>query len=74
MKTLRSLSNKSFVIAAAALVTGAGTHGYRLHPENTAHYQLGVTVGVAAVVVFAVFLYAGIVCRILGSKNWKKGM
>lgn len=43
MKRLKLLSNISFIIAFLALGIVAAFHGYGIHPENVAAYQLGVT-------------------------------
>lgn len=43
MKRLKLISNISFIIAFIALGVGASFHGYRIHQENEASYQFGVT-------------------------------
>ena len=63
------ISNISFVISVAALVTGSAFHGYRMHPENETNYQLGVTMGIVMISIFAITLGVGIVCRILRKKG-----
>ena len=66
---LKRISNISFVISVAALAPGAAFHGYRMHPENEVNYQLGVTMGIVMISIFAVTLGVGIVCRILRKKG-----
>lgn len=35
-------------LAAVSLIVGASFHGYRIHPENVEHYNIGVTMGITA--------------------------
>ena len=72
MKQLKIIANIFWGIAFVALAVGASFHGYRIHPEQEETYQLGVTMGITMISVFAVFFLAGIVCRILTKKKDKR--
>ncbi|MEE1079304.1 MAG: hypothetical protein UIC64_09695 [Agathobacter sp.] len=69
MKNLKLISNILLTVSLVALTIGASFHGYRIHPENEAHYQLGVTMGIVMISIFAIFLCVGIVCRILARRK-----
>lgn len=55
MKKLKICYLVSFMISLIALVVGAVFHGYRMHPENTANYNLGVTRGIAMLSICVLF-------------------
>lgn len=59
MKKLKICYTISFIISLTALVVGALFHGYRIHPENTSNYNLGVTMGISMLSLFALFLVIG---------------
>ena len=65
------LSRVFYIIAVVALVTGASFHGYRMHPEDAAKYNIGVTMGIVMISIFAVSLIVGIVLTILARKEVK---
>lgn len=71
MKRLKLLSNIFLIISVVSLAVGTSFHGYRIHPEHAETYNLGVTMGIAMIIAFAVFLCAGIVCRIIAKKAQK---
>ena len=60
-----------FAFAAASLIIGASYHDYRMHPENAANYNLGVSMGIIMIIAFGVFLLTGIVILVLGKRNNK---
>ena len=61
-----------YIIAAVALAIGASFHGFRMHPENEANYNLGVTMGIVMISIFAVSLVVGIVLTVLSRKEGKR--
>lgn len=69
MKKIKTCSVVSFAISIVALVVGASFHGYRSHPENVSNYNLGVTMGIAMISVFAVFLIIGLILLIISRKK-----
>lgn len=66
---IRCLSRISFGLAVVSLIIGASFHGFRLHPENAAHYNIGVTMGVTMIVAFAFFMLIGIILYIFGKRK-----
>ena len=72
-KNLKLLYLNSFIISFIALIVGASFHGYRIHPENVSHYNLGVKMGILMIIIFIVFLLIGLVCLILYLKKNKTG-
>lgn len=65
------LSRVFYIIAVISLVTGASFHGYRMHPEDATKYNIGVTMGIVMISIFAVSLIVGIVLTILAKKEGK---
>ncbi|MGN0637610.1 MAG: hypothetical protein ACI4J0_04500 [Huintestinicola sp.] len=68
-KKLKIFSRICFGIAVASLMIGASFHGYRIHPENAANYNIGVAMGIIMITAFAVFLLAGIILTIIGKRK-----
>lgn len=66
---LSLFSRISFGLAAVSLIISASFHGYRIHPENAAEYNLGVTMGIVMISAFAVFLAVGIVLLIIRKRK-----
>lgn len=66
---LKIFSRISFGLAALSLIIGASFHGYRVHPENTENYDIGVTMGIAMISAFVIFLLAGIVLTFLRKRK-----
>jgi len=60
-----------YIIAVLSLVTGASFHGYRMHPEDTAKYNIGVTMGIVMISIFVISLIVGIALMILARKEGK---
>lgn len=57
-------------LAVVSLIVGASFHGYRIHPENVEHYNIGVTMGIAMIIVFIIFLVAGILLTFLEKRKF----
>ena len=58
-------------LISGSLFAGAFFHGYRINPENTEKYNIGVTMGIVMAVLFALFLLTGIILLILYKKKSK---
>lgn len=56
-------------LAVISLVIGASFHGYRMHPENVEHYNIGVTIGKTMITAFAIFLVAGLILTIIEKRK-----
>jgi len=67
----RIVNRVFYIIAVVALVTGAAFHGYRMHPEDTTKYNIGVTMGIVMISIFVVSLIVGIALTILAKKEGK---
>lgn len=72
MKRLKICYKISFVISLTALVVGSLFHRYRLHPENTSNYNLGVSMGISMLSMFLLFLVVGILLLIIYRNKMKK--
>ena len=59
------------IIAAVSLVIGASFHGYRMHPEDVAKYNIGVTMGIVMISIFAISFIVAIIFTILTRKEGK---
>jgi len=68
----KKISRICYIIAVVSLVTGASFHGFRMHPENVAKYNIGVTMGIVMISIFVISLIAGIVLTILSRKEGKR--
>jgi len=64
----KKMSRVFYIIAVVSLVIGAAFHGYRMHPEDTAKYNIGVTMGIVMISIFVISLILGIVLTILARK------
>lgn len=71
-QVVKSTSIVCYVLALCALVIGASFHGYRIHPENVEHYNIGVMMGIIMITLFAVFLVAGIVLSVIYKNKMRK--
>lgn len=56
-------------LAVVSLIVGASFHGYRIHPENVEHYNIGVTMGITMIIVFMIFLVAGILLTLIEKRK-----
>ena len=63
---IKIFSRICYGLAAVSLIVGASFHGYRIHPENVEHYNIGVTMGIAMITAFLIFLLAGILLTFIG--------
>ena len=52
-------------VLAISLVIGASFHGYRMHPEDVAKYNIGVTMGIVMISLFAISFIVAIIFTIL---------
>lgn len=68
MRKLKKIRIFLFVLAGVSLVTGAAFHGLRMHPEDVSLYNLGVTMGIVMITLFAFFLLAGIIVMIVDKR------
>ena len=68
MRKLKKIWIILFVMAGLSLVTGASFHGFRMHPEDASLYNLGVTMGIVMITLFAFFLLAGIIVMIVDKR------
>ena len=59
------------IIAGVSLVIGASFHGYRMHPEDVAKYNIGVTMGIVMISIFAISFIVAIIFTILTRKEGK---
>lgn len=66
---MKHLSRVCYVVAMISLVIGAAFHGYRLHPENVQHYNLGVIMGITMIIIFVIALVAGVILTIQSKKR-----
>lgn len=69
MKKIKLLYIISFSISLISLIIGASFHGYRIHPENTSNYNLGVTMGITMIIIFSIFLILGLILLLMYKKN-----
>lgn len=69
MKKVKGYCIASFIISFIALTVGAGFHSYRIHPENIIKYNLGVTMGISMLSIFALFFIIGIALLIVYRKK-----
>jgi len=67
----KRMSRVFYIIAVLSLLIGAAFHGFRMHPEDTAKYNLGVTMGIVMISLFAISLIAGIILTIRTRKEGK---
>jgi len=67
----KRMSRVFYIIAALSLLIGAAFHGFRMHPENATKYNLGVTMGIVMISIFAISLIAGIILTIRTRKEGK---
>jgi len=58
-----------YIIAVVALAIGASFHGFRMHPEDVAKYNIGVAMGIVMISIFVLSLIAGIILTILARKE-----
>lgn len=63
------ISRICYGLAVVSLIVGASFHGYRIHPENVEHYNTGVTMGIAMLITFMIFLVVGIMLTFLGKRK-----
>lgn len=68
----KKLSIIFYIIAGISLVIGAAFHGFRMHPENVATYNVGVTMGIVMVSICVVSLIVGIVLTILSRREGRQ--
>ena len=66
---IKIFSRICYVLALVSLIVGASFHGYRIHPENVEHYNIGVTMGITMIIVFIIFLVAGILLTLIEKKD-----
>ncbi len=60
-----------YIIAVVSLVIGASFHGYRMHPEDVTKYNIGVTIGIVMISIFAISLIVAVILTILVRKEGK---
>ena len=56
-------------LAVVSLIVGASFHGYSIHPENVEHYNIGVTMGMAMIIAFMIFLATGILLTFIEKRK-----
>ncbi len=69
---LKTGSVLSFILSAVALIIGASFHGCRMNTENIDLYNLGVTMGIVMIALFALFLTMGIAFAVVYRKKFRK--
>jgi len=58
------LSRIFYIIAIVSLLIGASFHGFRMHPEDVAKYNLGVTMGIVMISIFVASLLVAVILTI----------
>lgn len=66
---LKITSRICYGLAVVSLIVGASFHGYRIHPENVEHYNIGVTMGITMIIAFMIFLVLGIFLTFLEKRK-----
>lgn len=68
---MKIVSRIFYIIAVVSLAMGASFHGYRMHPEDVSKYNIGITMGVVMISVFAISLIVAVILTILARKAEK---
>lgn len=66
---IKITSRICYGLAVVSLIVGASFHGYRIHPENVEHYNIGVAMGITMIIAFMIFLVAGILLTFLEKRK-----
>lgn len=68
MKT-KKMSIILFIAAFINLAIGAAFHAFRVHPENTLKFRIGVTMGALLLFLTAIYIVVGILLLIVSKHH-----